>query len=207
MSIYNLRSIKSIPRHKICRHLGVSVCGAVNCPLARRPNPPGQHGNARRQKNSEYALQLMETQKLRAYYGISAKQLIRYYREAAQSRTQTNIALVQKLETRLDNVVYRLGFTCSLRASRQMVVHRHILVNDRIVNKPGFRVKPGDVIQLKEKSQKVERYKDWFNFYNPSLAYVQKNSSNFSGTLLSIPEREQVPIILEDQLVVEFMAR
>lgn len=200
-------SRKSIPRHRICRRLGVSVCGAVNCPLGKRPNPPGQHGGGRRPKETQYGLQLKETQKLRGYYGISAKQLRRYYTEAANSKNQTNVELVQKLERRLDSVVYRIGFTCSLRASRQMVVHRHIMVNGKNVNKPGYLVKPGDVIQLREKSQKIEKYVDWFKFYDHKIPYVQKDQGSFSGKLTQIPNREDVPILVEDQLVVEFMAR
>lgn len=196
-------------RCKICRRLGVCVfkfrCGGV----IRRPNPPGQHGSgaARRQKVTPYGLQLKETQKLRYYYGISSKQLRRYYREASSSKQQTNIALVQKLETRFDNMVYRMGFAGSLPAARQMVVHRHLLVNGKSVNKPGFQVKPGDEIQLRAKSQKIETYKEWFKFYEQKLGYIQRDVSKTSGTLVQIPERAEIPILLEDQLVVEFMAR
>lgn len=200
-------SRKSIPRHRNCRRLGVSVCGAVNCPLGKRPNPPGQHGGGRRPKETQFGLQLKETQKLRAYYGISSKQLRRYYTEAASSKQQTNVHMVQKLEQRLDSVVYRLGFACSLRAARQMIVHRHFLVNNKSVNKPGYSVRPGEVVQLRPKSQKIERYADWFKFYDHKLPYVQKDQDNFSGTLVKAPERSEVPILVEDQLVVEFMAR
>ncbi len=200
-------SRKSIPHHRACRRLGVSVCGAVNCPLGRRPTPPGQHGASRRQKDSQFGLQLKETQKLRAYYGISAKQLRRYYSEAASSREQTNVILIQKLECRLDSMVYRMGFTCSLRAARQMVVHRHLLVNGKSVNKPGFQIKPDDTIQLRPKSQKVERYVEWFRFYDHKLSYVQKDIEKLSGAMVQIPERREIPILVEDQLVVEFMAR
>lgn len=200
-------SRKSEPRHKACRRLGVSVCGAVNCPLGRRPNPPGQHGAGRRQKVSPYAQQLIETQKLRAYYGISESQLVRYYEAAVNSRQPTNVALVQSLETRLDNVVYRLGFACSLRAARQLVVHRHIDLNGKNVNKPSMAIKPGDVVKLRDKSQKVERYVEWFKFFNHNLPYLSKDTSKYSGSLVNPPPRDQIPILLEDQLVVEFMAR
>ena len=104
-------------------------------------------------------------------------------------------------------MVYRMGFTGTLRAARQMVVHCHITVNDRKVNKPGFQLKPGDSIQLRENSQKVDRYKDWFNFFEQKLAYIQRDSKNFSGTLVEVPDREEIPIDVEDHLVVEFMAR
>ena len=157
----------SIPRHRACRRLGVSVCGAVNCTLLRRPNPPGQHGaSAQRAKISVYGLQLKETQKLRLYYGVSKKQFRNYFEKATSSRQQTNEKLVQSLETRLDNMVYRMGFTGSLRAARQMVVHRHILLNGKNVNKPGCVVKPGDKIELREKSKKIQTYVDWFKFFH-----------------------------------------
>ena len=104
-------------------------------------------------------------------------------------------------------MVYRMGFAGTLRAARQMVVHCHITVNGRKVNKPSFQVKPGDSIQLREKSQKVDRYKDWFNFFEQKLAYIQRDSKKFSGTLMEVPERDDIPIDVEDHLVVEFMAR
>ncbi len=200
-------SRKSIPRHRTCRRLGVSVCGAVNCPLGRRPTPPGQHGAMRRAKDTQYAQQLKETQKLRAYYGVSSKQLRRYYAEAATSKEQTNIALVQKLECRLDNMVYRMGFTCSLRAARQMVVHRHLMVNGKNVNKPSYHLKPGDTVELRGKSQKIERYTEWFKFYDHKLSYIQKDVNKYTGSFVELPSREEVPILVDDQLVVEFMAR
>ena len=189
--------------------MGVNLIGTPSAALtlSRRPNRPGQHGGGRQAKISPFGQQLKETQKLKAFYGISSKQLRRYYEHAAKVRKQTNVALVQSLETRLDNMVYRIGFAGTLRAARQMVVHCHITVNDRKVNKPGFQVKPGDSIQLREKSQNVDRYKDWFNFFEQKLAYIQRDSKKFSGTLVEVPEREEIPIDVEDHLVVEFMAR
>jgi len=200
---------KSTIKHKVCRSLGVNLIGTPSAALtlSRRPNRPGQHGGGRQAKISPFGQQLKETQKLKAFYGISSKQLHRYYEHAAKVRKQTNVALVQSLETRLDNMVYRMGFAGTLRAARQMVVHCHITVNDRKVNKPSFQVKPGDNIQLREKSQKVDRYKDWFNFFEQKLAYIQRDSKKFSGTLVEVPEREEIPIDVEDHLVVEFMAR
>ena len=123
------------------------------------------------------------------------------------SRMQTNIALVQQLETRLDNMVYRMGFAGTLRAARQMVVHRHLMVNGKSVNKPGYQVNPGDVVQLRDKSKKIERYKDWFNFFEQKLAYIQRDNKKYSGKLVEVPDREEIPIDVEDHLVVEFMAR
>ncbi len=200
-------SRKSIPRHRACRRLGVSVCGAVNCPLGRRPSPPGQHGATRRQKDSQFGLQLKETQKLKAYYGVSAKQLRRYFKEASSSQEQTNIALVQSLESRFDNMTYRMGFACSLRAARQIVVHRHLLINGKNVNKPSYQLRPGDTIRLRPKSQKIERYLEWFKFYDHKLPYIEKDAETLTATLVQVPERTEIPILVDDQLIVEFMAR
>ena len=164
---------KSTIKHKTCRALGVNLIGSPRAALtlSKRPNRPGQHGANRRQKISPFGEQLQETQKLKYFYGVSAKQLRRYYKKASMSRMQTNIALVQQLETRLDNMVYRMGFAGTLRAARQMVVHRHLMVNGKSVNKPGYQVNPGDVVQLRDKSKKIERYKDWFNFFEQQLNY------------------------------------
>ena len=200
---------KSTIKHKVCRALGVNLIGSPSAALtlSRRPNRPGQHGASRQSKISPFGQQLKETQKLKAFYGIGSKQLRRYYEKAARVRKQTNVALVQTLETRLDNMTYRMGFAGTLRASRQMVVHCHLTVNGKKVNKPGYQLSPGDVVQLREKSQKVERYKDWYNFFEQKLGYIQRDAKNYSGTLVQIPEREEIPIEVEDHLVVEFMAR
>ncbi len=200
---------KSTIKHKTCRALGVNLIGSPRAALtlSKRPNRPGQHGANRRQKISPFGLQLQETQKLKYFYGISAKQLRRYYKKAAMSRRQTNVALVQDLETRLDNMAYRMGFAGTLRAARQMVVHRHLQVNGKIVNKPGYQVKPGDEVRLKEKSRKIERYKDWFNFFEQQLNYIQRDTGKLTAKLVQVPEREEIPILVEDHLVVEFMAR
>ena len=123
------------------------------------------------------------------------------------SKMQTNIALVQQLETRLDNMVYRMGFAGTLRAARQIVVHRHLMVNGKSVNKPGYQVKPGDVVQLRDKSKKIERYKDWFNFFEQQLNYINRDAAKMSASLVQLPEREEIPILVEDHLVVEYMAR
>ena len=200
---------KSTIKHKTCRALGVNLIGSPSAALtlSRRPNRPGQHGANLRRKVKPFGLQLQETQKLKYFYGVSSKQLRRYYKKAVRSKLPTNIALVQSLETRLDNVVYRLGFAGTLRASRQMVVHCHLTVNGKKVNKPSFEVRVGDVITLREKSQQIENYKNWFNFFEQQLDYIQRDPKKLSGSLVRIPEREEVPILVEDQLIVEFMAR
>ena len=200
---------KSTIKHKTCRALGVNLIGSPSAALtlSRRPNRPGQHGANLRRKVKPFGLQLQETQKLKYFYGVSSKQLRRYYKKAVRSKLPTNVALVQSLETRLDNVVYRLGFAGTLRAARQMVVHYHLTVIGRKVNKPSFEVRVGDVITLRDKSQQIENYKNSFNFFEQQSDYIQRDSKKLSGSLVRIPEREEVPILVEDQLVVEFMAR
>ena len=200
---------KSTIKNKLCRALGVNLIGSPSAALtlSRRPNRPGQHGVGRQTKMSPYGQQLKETQKLKAFYGIRSKQMRRYYEKAAKMRKQTNVALVQTLETRLDNIAYRMGFAGTLRAARQMIVHCHITVNGKKVNKPGYQLSPGDIVKLREKSMKIDRYKDWYNFFEQKLGYIHRDTKNFSGTLLHVPEREEIPIEVEDHLVVEFMAR
>ena len=141
-------TVKTKTLRKHCRALGVNLIGTPSAALTlqRRPNRPGQHGAGRRAKLSPFAMQLMETQKLKHYYGVTAKQLKRYYDRASKSKEQTNVFMVQLLEQRLDNMVYRMGFSPTLRAARQMVVHRHIMVNGKNINKPSMEVRVGDEI-------------------------------------------------------------
>jgi small subunit ribosomal protein S4 len=151
-------------------------------------------------------MQLMETQKLKHYYGVTAKQLKRYYDRASKSKEQTNVFMVQLLERRLDNMVYRMGFTPTLRAARQMVVHRHIMVNGKNVNKPSLEVRVGDEITVRDRSKGIEKYKEWFELSEQQLGYIERDGSKMTGKLLQIPAREEIPIQVEDHLVVEYMA-
>lgn len=192
---------------KTCRRLGVCVFKFRCTGVLNRPNPPGQHGGSQRAKTSIYGMQLKETQKLRHYYGISTKQFRNYFKNASRSKQQTNEKLIQSLETRLDNMVYRMGFAGSLRSARQMVVHRHLLVNGKNVNKPGYVVKPEDKIELRKKSKEIQNYQDWFKFYYQEINYIERDEESLAAKLLRIPNRDEIPIQVEDQLVVEFMAR
>ncbi|CCQ97637.1 30S ribosomal protein S4 B [[Clostridium] ultunense Esp] len=191
---------KMNPRFKECRRLGLNVCGH---PKAMNR---AKKGTSRADKKlSNYGMQLLEKQRLRAYYGVMEKQFLGYVREAKKSKDQTGYALIKILESRLDNLVYRLGFASSIRQARQMVVHGHIRVNGRKIDIPSYRVNVGDTISLKEKSRNIKLFKENFLSFFPNLyPYLQKDESNFSGTLIRYPEREEVPIEIEDQLVVEF---
>lgn len=191
------------PRFKQSRRLGLNVSGHP------KAMDRAVKGTSRADKKlSEYGQQLLEKQRLRAYYGVMEKQFVSYVVKAKKSPDQTGHALIIMLETRLDNLVYRMGFASSIRQARQMVVHRHFLVNGKKVDIPSYLVSVGDVISLKEKSRSIELFKENFeNAFLSNYPYISKDESNFSGTLIKVPEREEIPIEIDDQLVVEFYSR
>lgn len=190
------------PRFKKCRRLGLNVCGH---PKAMKRFDPKQARNGRRL--SEYGVQLLEKQRLKGYYEILEKQFRRYILKAMKSEHNTGDELIKSLETRLDNLVYRLHFGSSIRQARQMVVHGHILVNGRKVDIPSFNVKPGDTISLKEKSRNTQLFKD--NFLSDSIVmpYLSKDEASYSGKLERLPEREEVPIEIDERFIIEFYSR
>ena len=191
------------PRFKECRRLGVNVCGHPNA--MKRAGAPAF---SRRRKESEYALQLKEKQKVKAYYGIFEKQMSRYYRAAAKQAGRTGDILMCTLERRLDNIVYRIGFANSIRLARQQVTHGHILVNGRKINIPSYQLRPGDVVSLKESSRKIEDFRT--NFLERGgfqLPYIERDLETFSGQLTRLPLREELPVEVADHLVIEFYSR
>lgn len=191
------------PRFKQCRRLGLNVCGH---PKAMKRAAKGTARNDK--KLSDYGTQLLEKQRLRAYYGVMEKQFANYFVKASKSKELTGHALINLLECRLDNIVYRLGFANSIRQARQMVVHGHILVNGKKVDIPSFNVSVGDEIKLREKSQKNVMFKENFeaNIINV-LPYLSKNEDNFSGVLERLPQRTEVPIEINEVLVVEYYSK
>ncbi len=191
------------PRFKKCRSLGLNVCGHP-----KAMDRAGKWTSRADKKLSDYGKQLLEKQRLRAYYGVMEKQFRRHVKGAAKSSEVTSEALVKRLETRLDNLVYRLGFASSIRQARQMVVHGHMHVNGKKVDIPSFGVGVDDVITLREKSRTTEMFKD--NFQNSDVAglpYLSKDVNTFSGGLLREPTRKEIPIQIDDHLVVEFYSR
>ncbi|ALB47168.1 30S ribosomal protein S4 [Clostridium beijerinckii] len=191
------------PRFKLCRRLGLNVSGH---PKAMKRANNGSARNAK--KLSAYGLQLLEKQRLRAYYGVMEKQFATYVRKALKDKEPTGYALIKRLECRLDNLVYRLGLSSSIAQARQMVVHGHILVNDKKVDIPSYEVNIGDIISLKEKSRNNDLFRDTFlsNILN-TYPYLAKDQDNFSGTLIRYPLREEVPIEINDSLIVEFYSK
>ena len=191
------------PRFKQSRRLGLNVCGHP------KAMDRATKGTSRADKKlSNYGMQLLEKQRLRAYYGVMEKQFVGYVRVAKKSKDQTGPALVKMLETRLDNLVYRLGFAPSIRQARQMVVHGHFIVNGKKLDIPSYLIQVGDTIELKEKSKNIEGFKETFNnFFLNEFPYLTKDENKLSGTLIRYPEREEIPIEIDDQLVVEYYSR
>jgi small subunit ribosomal protein S4 len=194
------------PRFKLCRRLGVDV---YNHPKAlKRVSAQAQKGGRAGKKTSEYGLQLMEKQKIKAYYGVLERQFVRYYKMGQKSPEATGVAMLKSLECRLDNLVYRIGFGRSIRQSRQLVNHGHILVNGRKVDIPSFSCKPGDVVSLREKSRDNEAIRSCFQeLRNYDLKYIDKNFDQFSGTLTREPQRDEIPIDANEILVVELFSK
>lgn len=191
------------PRFKQCRRLGLNVCGHP------KAMDRAERGTSRADKKlSPYGTQLLEKQRLKAYYGVLEKQFANYVHKAEKSKESTGTVLIQLLECRLDNIVYRLGLASSIRQARQMVVHGHILVNDKKVDRPSFGLNVGDVVSLREKSQSNAMFKE--NFENSelnTLPYIEKNMEKFSGTLIKRPERNEIPIEINEILVVEYYSK
>ncbi len=190
------------PRFKKCRRLGLNFIGH---PKAMKRDGNGQTRGLR--KMSPYGRQLLEKQRLRAYYEVMEKQFRKYVFTAIKDGGLSGDVLVRNLETRLDNMVYRMHFANSIRQARQMVVHGHIRVNGQKVDRPSYAVQVGDVISLKEKSQSIERFKENFLESPVVLPYLSKDDANFSSTLVRMPEREEVPIEIDDHLVIEFYSK
>ena len=190
------------PRFKQSRRLGLNVCGH---PKAAKRMGKGLGRDDK--KLTEYGTQLLEKQRLRAYYGVMEKQFRSYFNKAYKSDENTGEALIKLLETRLDNLVYRAGFASSIRQARQMVVHGHILVNGKKVNIPSYAVSVGDELSLREKSRKVEMFKENYESeLAASLPYITKED-DFSITLQRAPERDEVPIEITESLVVEYYSK
>lgn len=191
------------PRFKTARRLGLNVVGhpkAMN--RAKR-------GTSRADKKlSEYGVQLLEKQRLRTYYGVLEKQFVRYVDKAMKSKEQTGAMLLNLLEKRLDNMAYRMGFASSIRQARQMVSHGHLLVNGKKINIPSYGLSVGDVVELREKSRKTEMFVENFNNLSASpLGYISKDVENFKATLVREPQREELPIEINEQLIVEYYSK
>ena len=195
------------PKTKIARKFGEPIFGDDKS-FEKRNYPPGQHGNnKRRSKKSEYAIQLMEKQKAKYTYGILERQFRNLFKKATASKGITGEVLLQLCESRLDNVVYRMGLSNSRRGARQLVSHRHITVNGEIVNVPSYNLKAGDVIAVREKSKSVESITNCLQNSSQVYEWITWNDETMVGTYVSIPERIQIPENIKEQLIVELYSK
>lgn len=191
------------PQTKIARKFGEAIFGDDKS-FEKRNYPPGQHGLAKRRgKKSEYAIQLMEKQKAKYTYGILEKQFRNLFEKASAARGVTGEVLIQLCESRLDNVVYRMGIAPSRRAARQIVSHRHITVNGELVNIPSYQLKPGDKVAVREKSKSLEAIERSLSNSSAVYEWITWNNETKEGTFVSVPARLQVPENIKEQLIVE----
>ena len=193
------------PRWKLSRRLGVSLSGSGK--EMKRPYPPGQHGANQRRKMSEYGLQLQEKQKLRHMYGISEKQFRRAFDKAGKMKGVHGENFMILLESRLDNLVYRLGLARTRPQARQLVTHGHITVNGKKVDRPSYIVSPNDVIGLREKSKDLPIVKEALESNNFVPDYLTFNEDSKEGTYTRLPERAELPSEINETLIVEYYSR
>jgi small subunit ribosomal protein S4 len=195
------------PKVKLSRKLGFAITPKARKIMDRKGHPPGQHGNSRRRpKLSDYAKQLIEKQKLRLQYNVHERQMSNYMKKATRTVGNTGDILVQLLETRLDSLVFRAGLARSIYAARQYVRHGHVLVNGKKVDIPSYQVQPNDVIAIKEKSRKVEAIQEAIRS-SAAPPYLEVSKADFSAKFLYQPPREEVNVVCDVPLVIEYYSR
>ena len=195
------------PKSKIARRFGEPIFGADKV-LSRRNFPPGQHGNGRRRKQSEYAVMLAEKQKAKYTYGVLERQFRNMFEKASRSVGVTGVALLQALESRLDNIVFRMGIAPTRAAARQLVNHRHIVVDGKVVGIPSYSVKPGQVVGVREKSKSLEVIEAALAGFNHSkYPWIEWDDATKSGKYLHKPERTDIPENIKEQLIVELYSK
>lgn len=199
---------------KLCRRerqklfLKGQKCYTEKCPIEQRNYAPGQHGLNRRAKVSEYGVQLREKQKIKRSYGLLETQFRNYFEKANRQKGRTGENLIKLLERRLDNVVFRLGFASSRKQARQLITHRHIIVNNILVDIPAYLLKAGDVVQIKEKSKKLDAiHNSLKRVKDNTYGWLTVDKATLSGTFVQIPERADVPLNANEQLVVELYSK
>ena len=195
------------PKSKIARKFGEPIFGEDKV-LAKKNFPPGQHGQNKRRKTSEYGMQLREKQKAKYTYGVLEKQFRNLFAKASRLKGITGEILLQLLESRLDNVVYRLGIAPTRAAARQLVLHRHITVNGSVVNIASYEVKPGDIVGVRERSKSLEVISDALAGFNHSkYPWIEWDETIKAGKFLHIPAREEIPENIKEQLIVELYSK
>ncbi len=195
------------PKTKIARKFKDPIFGPDKS-YEKKNYPPGQHGNTkRRRKQSEYGLQLQEKQKAKYTYGILERQFLNVFKKASRKKGVTGELLLQLIEARLDNVVYRMGIAPSRRAARQLVSHRHITVNQQIVNVPSFSLKPGDIISIREKSKSLEVISEAIAGRSNKYSWLEWDDSQMAGKFVNYPQRDEIPENIKEQLIVELYSK
>ncbi|MEC7858673.1 MAG: 30S ribosomal protein S4 [Bacteroidota bacterium] len=195
------------PKSKISRKYGEPIFGDTKA-LEKKPHPPGQHGRGRRRKKSEYAIQLAEKQKAKYLYGILEKQFRNMFDKANRKDGITGENLLQLLEARLDNVVYRLGIAPTRRSARQLVVHKHITVNGNLVNIPSYTLKEGDMVAVRERSKSLVAISESVsNKTANKYKWLEWDDKSLLGKLVTYPERESIPENINEQLIVELYSK
>ena len=201
----------SVAKGKLVRKFGENIFGnpKYDSLLNKKPYTPGQHGPTRRRRLSNYGVQLREKQKIKAMYGVLERQFRNYFHKAEKMTGETGTNLLQLLECRLDNVVYRLGLASTRSQARQMVSHAHFLLNNRRCNYPSATVKPGDVIQVRERSRRMEIIMDAMKRIKGDigLPWLELDKGKMTGTFLAVPERDEMALTVNEQLVVELYSK
>jgi len=196
------------PRLKVVRRFGQHLPGLTRKSAENRPYPPGQHGLGRRPKPSDYRIRLEEKQKLRMNYGLSERQLRKYFRNAVAHKGDTGLMLLQMLESRLDNVVFRAGFAPTIPAARQLVHHGHITVDGKRVNVPSYILKANEVVGIREKSKAIPTVAE--SFPAPTLevpSYLSRDDGKMEATFAGSPTRDDIPLDIQENLIIEHYSR
>jgi len=195
------------PKTRIARKFGDPIYGPDKS-YDKKNYPPGQHGiNKKRKKLSEYGVQLREKQKAKYTYGVLERQFANLFDKAQRSKGVTGEVLLQLLESRLDNVVFRLGISPTRSGARQLVTHRHITVNNQVVNVPSFSVKPGDLVGVREKSKSLEVIHNSLGSRRINVSWLEWDSASLAGKFINRPERDQIPETIKEQLIVELYSK
>lgn len=196
------------PKHRVSRRFAENIWGTKKSPLATKPYKPGQHGrDGRRGKMSNYNRGMLEKQKLKLYYQVRERQFRRYYAEALRLPGNTGETLMQLLERRLDNIVYRLGFAPTNRAARQLVAHGHVEVNGKKVDRASFLVDVGDKVAVRQGSKAHLQVQEAVAAKPDVVSYLRADVEKIEGELLQIPRRKDIPVIANERLVIEFLGR
>ena len=195
------------PTAKIARRFGEAIFGPSKA-LKKKAYPPGQHGKGRRRKVSDYAVQLMEKQKAKHTYGVLERQFSNVFKHAVRAQGSTGENLLKFLETRLDNVVYRMGIAPTRRAARQLVSHKHITVNGEIVNIASYSLRPGDIVGVREKSKSLQIITDALSGRaNARYSWLEWDNTEMQGRFMMLPEREEIPENIQERLIVELYSK